>query len=261
MGLDISNATIDNILSDISYYVEDYIKDKYQEELKDLLSDSNVEAFKASLSKEKLKKEQDADRTMQFFTSKIDLYNQIKDYIIPQEYIDLARKHEYILDDEEVTENSRMGNYGTIHYIRSFVYIVEQKGNESITKEEILEIISDISRNGRTIYGVDFYDNLCGHSDCGGIYIPFPDRTYTDDGETDYENGSSIGLLEELDHLAGTGCIDHLRNIIEEYNNNQYTSKEDEATADIAVTILWGYRKLLFHSVDSILEKSIIQFH
>jgi len=153
----------------------------------------------------------------------------------------LLAKYKFIIDDEALMFESKVGSYSTIHYLRSFcdkVFEYLQKGIPANTEETVREILEECVKSGWD-YTYERCPALCYHSDCEGYYLPTTEPF-------DFEHSSSYKLAIELDRLYSSGAIDIL--------NNKFRDKAGVGN------ILWSFKILMYYALSSLEHDEILEF-
>lgn len=151
----------------------------------------------------------------------------------------LFAKYVFILGDESVVSETKVGSYSTIHYLRSFcdkVFKYLQKGVQ-INEEIVSEILEECSRSNWD-YDLKHCPALCNHSDCDGYYLPIIEPF-------DFEHGSLYQLVLELDKLYSCGALD----VLNRFN--------DRIGID---PILWSFKILMYHALSCLKYYDILIF-
>lgn len=282
MGLDISSNISENYIEDMCFYVDEYIKEEHMPTFKRIIEvEGDVEKiltftttehvlvrdediFPEALQKEKEGMLEQFLNRIRYCKEMLDILNNSETTFEDDAIVD---KYGWIFDDDEV-QDSRMGSYGTIHYGRKFADLISNFYSKNdmdldnitrkFTKDEIISLLSQLEKESTTSYEGLYFDAFCNHSDCDGSYLPTQERL-------DFERGSSIQLLRELDTIWETGAIDCLKEIIgeieQEYGEDiQYAPKEINAMYNLANTCDWVCRKMLYHAVTSVTHGEAIVF-
>jgi hypothetical protein len=288
MGLDISNDDIDSYKDNVSYYIDEYINNKYKNLFLEYLRNNEYDKILNEITAEYINKNyatsgienlteekttQLLNNTLEEFKQTVQRQKEVIEILLNPEVNSndrtIAEKYHWTYDDEE-THDSRMGSYGMIHYGRKFADLVDKlytsKGldisntDQVLTCKEVESLLIKIEEEGTMYYDSEYFDNLCNHSDCDSIYAPTQERVK-------FEIGSSIGLLKELDTLYNVKAIEHLKSIISSIETEQkgkenvkYASKEIQTLYNLASNCEWVIRKMLYHAVNSVENNEIICF-
>lgn len=172
------------------------------------------------------------------------------------EYKELAQSIKDYFPDFNY-ENTRVGSYSCLHYLRQFASLLEVLSEEKkvsiknlkLTKQDVENLLNKENYKDRTAYitrNNTYFKNLINHSDCDGCYYPFEIES-----NSLYE-GSSIYLLKELNDIKETGAIDFLKQILNNENIKEYYP---------VINIIYDvYEILSYYCASSVLYNEILVF-
>lgn len=284
MGLDIFNRDAEGADIDLTETINNFAKEESKEMLLDLLEKDSYDALRAAIADVNNLKEAEPEDGQTLEEATQELHQDFIQYAegdimtleqmsnlpeVPEDVKAMVQKYQWVFDESNShLHNSRMGSYSTIHWGRQWADNVAnfyvQRGEDVWTSEYVLTeedintlIALQLNSGGNTSYVGEVFNNLCNHADESGYYIPTLERV-------DFEYGSSILLLRELDRLDTIGAMSSLKvktdAIIEQYPQISFAPEEVQDVYHTSATIYWVLSKMLYHAVDSVENEGIITF-
>lgn len=172
-------------------------------------------------------------------------YNEPDSFFGTDEYYELMEKYRFLLEDEVLRENRRVGSYYDVRRLRAFCGKVMEFVVREL-KPSIEAVKCWLLSSGGFIwtYEVELCPALGLHSLSDGYYLPTTKRF-------DYFHyGSAVELARELDDVYSTGAIVIL---------DQLANMETVVNAD-AAALCWSFKILMRHVILSLRDNMVLEF-
>lgn len=234
MGLDLDLISKECFLN---YSIDDLsVDDETKSLLKDLVNSGDHEKAIATLSL--VVTTQEDKLTLNLYKHLYDPWQ--RSFRNTDEYEEWFKKYGHLMNDEELWD-TKLGSYSALHYLRFFcdqVTCLFHVNKDTPTREYIASLLRAGEYNDWA-YDFHYCPALCNHSDCDGVYLPTIQAF-------DYNHGSAVRLMRELDRVYSTGAVDIL--------------KELEVDNWYAESILWSFNLLLRYMLLSLYYDEILVF-
>jgi len=254
-------------------------------EIRKTLVDNFVETFNLEKSKkikkDKMKKEKQRNRLCQHdcwtinneiakektkLTNLIDIvYLSITLRVsITPKIAEIIHPYRFLAYDR-VAKTTRLGTYNTIHYLRAFAHSIAISNLNSyqlsgyLPKERLYQAYQKVldSPDAASSYSGWLFPSLCDPAGLTSVYIPIAETHNA-------EIGSSWQLFRELEILDKNGSMQFIKDIAESKTSSIEGIDGFEITEwarTLAQSILWAWKKLMFHAVESLIAPSVITFY